>query len=108
MFNIGDFNNLGNVFLIRLMTTYSKCTYTDFLLAVNNRFSSWSFLGGAVTKLAVQLYQYPTSATYVAFFKIKDNFSAGDWKNVGLGVQLFFSKLVNFQAPRVKTNPSTF
>ena len=56
IFNMGDFNNFGNIFLIKLMTQFSKCTYVDFLLAADQRLSSWSFLGGAVTKLAVQLY----------------------------------------------------
>src|SRR5947209_2469801 len=56
-FNMGDFNNFAQVFFIKLMTQMDKCQYNDFLLTIDNRMSSMSFLGGMLSKLGVEAFQ---------------------------------------------------
>ena len=76
-FNTGDFINTFNVFLIKLMTTFDDCTYTNYMLMTNNRLNDWSFIGGMGANLVTQLAMYPLdvqSPIYVAYNDIFEGF----------------------------------
>jgi len=105
---MGDLTDFGNIFLIRANEHFNKCRYVEFLYMVDQRFSSWKFTSGLLTKLVIQLAQYPNTVPYKSFNKMSESFNANDWEGVGLGLQLFLSKMVNFIAPRIKTNPDTY
>jgi len=79
-FNMGDFNNFMQVFFIKLMTQMDKCSYNNFLLTVDNRLSDLSFLGGMLTKLAVETAQKfimgQETPTYKSIMAIFNNFSS--------------------------------
>ena len=49
-----------NVFLIKLMTTFDDCTYTNFMIMMNNRFNDYAFIGGMGANLITQLALYST------------------------------------------------
>ena len=55
VYNTADFNNYLNIFLIKLMTSMDSCSYTSFMVYVNNRMNDYSFLGGMLANLATQL-----------------------------------------------------
>ena len=107
-FNMGDFYNKLNIFLIKMQLHFDKCNYNNFLMVVDKRLSDYSFMAGMGANLGTQLAQYDTSAVYVAWNKISTNVGANNWNLVGQGVQLFLSNLFNFQAPRVKGSPKTW
>ena len=52
-FNTGDFNNYINVFLIKLMSAMDSCSYSAFLVYVNNRLNDTSFLSGMIGNISV-------------------------------------------------------
>ena len=54
-FNAGDLGKFGNVFLIKLMTTFDDCSYTTFMIQLNNRLTDYAFLGGLGANIATQV-----------------------------------------------------
>ena len=109
---MGDFNNFMQVFYIKLMTQMDKCSYNNYLLTVDNRLSDLSFLGGMVSKLAVEAVQKfifnQDTPTFKSVNTIIDNFKSWDLELVGQGAQLLLAKLVNYTAPNVKTKAKTY
>ena len=71
---MGDLNNFAQVFFIKLMDQMDKCSYNNFLLTVDNRLSETAFLGGMLTKLAVEAAQKffmgQDTPTFIAVNKI--------------------------------------
>ena len=47
-----------NVFMIKLMDQFDKCSYTEFLLTVDNRLSDYAFVSGLATRIGTELFQY--------------------------------------------------
>jgi hypothetical protein len=109
---MGDFNNFIQVFFIKIMTQMDSCSYNNFLLTVDNRLSNLSFLGGMISKLAVESFQYwflhQTTPTYLAVNDIWNNVESMNFENVGKGAQLLIAKLVNYTAPNVKTSATVY
>lgn len=109
---MGDFNNFAQVFFIKLMTQMDKCSYNNFLLTVDNRMSNLSFLGGMLSKLAVETVQKfvfnQDTPTYLSLAKIYSNLLAWNMEEVGKGAQLLVAKLVNYTAPNVKTKATVY
>lgn len=109
---MGDFNNFIQVFYIKYMDQVDKCSFNNFLLTIDNRLSNLSFLGGMVTKLAVETFQKfvqgVDTPTYKSLALIGANFKNPNFVEVGKGVQLLMSKLVNYLAPNVKTDAKTY
>ena len=105
-YNIGDFTQFGNIFLIKLSTQFEKCNYLVFLQNLDNRFSNTSFLAGTGGKLATEGVYYfifgtKTEAIQSAI-NIYDAFRTSDWSGVGKHTQLLFSSLTNFESSKYK------
>lgn len=79
VFNSGDFQNLGQIALIKLMAQYTSCAYIDFLYQADQRLSNLSFLAGTATKLAYQAYD-SNSALYVSLNTMKGAISSSDYQ----------------------------
>jgi len=89
-----------------------KCSYNNFLLTVDNRMSNLSFLGGMLSKLAVESVQKwvlgQDTPTYLALSTIYTNFISWNMEEVGKGAQLLVAKLVNYTAPSVVTKATVY
>ena len=78
-YNSGDASNFANIFLIKLMTAMDKCTYTPFLVYIDNRMNDIPFLVGLGSNIVTQLAQYsstPQPAIYSSGLKIFQTMSA--------------------------------
>ena len=112
VWNLGDFNNHMQVFYIKLMTQMDKCSYNNYLNALDNRLSDLTFLSGMVTKLGVETVQKylmgQDTPTFKSVETIIEHFKTFDMEQVGMGAQLLFAKLVNYTSPNVKTKAKTY
>jgi hypothetical protein len=56
LFNLPDFYNFMNIFMIKIMDQYDKCSYSEFLLTVDNRLSDVAFVSGLTTRVGTELF----------------------------------------------------
>ena len=125
---MGDFYNYGNVFMIKFMDQYYKCSLENFLMTLDNRMSNVSFFTGTLFKLTVDTIVYflfefggsgliPEASTFITGIgwttdlkgAIEEfNNANGEAFNLGKATGLIVKTIVDFEAPRIMNSPSTF
>lgn len=126
-FNTAELMQYGQEAMIYILTQFQDCKTTEFLFALDNRFSDMSFAVGTISNVATQvgtaLGYYIASTTLTdptmqslftsmwegtAIFKLYNNFyayfTAGQWQELGTLCTSFLLTIVNYKAPNVNTN----
>ncbi len=129
-FNTAEFlQNLQDA-QIYLMTQFEDCKTTNFLFAIDNRLSDFSFLSGTMAQVGTQIgtaatywalstYLDPSnpiqpamltlwekSAIYLLYQNTWTYLSGSQWENLGKLYTKFVLSIVNYKAPNVNTGRS--
>ena len=110
-FNFGDFLNQGQVTSIQVISEFEKCGYNEFLIQFDGVMSHIPEVSAMGANLIVQLltgFKDDDTAVFKSWEYVSgENWEEKNWMKIGLGVQLFMSQLVKFEAPDVKLNVVT-